>query len=147
MQADQFKGTQTDRIAKLEVATETEYLNQNSHATMTEVTDSTTVATNTDPPVSRHMQTYVPSHKDKAVGTKSRRNPDMHISKEAQTEYTYPVCSRDDVATKVEPWIKNAIQFLEQKHEMLFNRIKTIVEVDITFQTDQSNRDIINGIT
>jgi hypothetical protein len=148
MQADQsIKKTQTDRIVKLETATETEYLNQNSQATMTEGTDRTAVAVNTDPPVSRHMQTNVARHKDKAVGTKSHSNPHMHISREAQTEPTFPVGSTDDVATKVEPWIKSAIQFLEKNHEMLFRRIKTIENLDSTFQSDQSNRDIISGVT
>ena len=143
LQANQFKGIQTLPILKSDVCIQSENVYSESHATMTEQADSRTVSVSTDPPVSRHMQTYIAHKKDKNVTTSpDRAEHDIEsATKSIQTECVYQFTSTDDIGT--EPWIESATQFLLRNETMLSE-----LRMSLRHLADMCNPDqAISGVT
>lgn len=143
LQANQFKGIQTLPILKSDVCIQSEHVYSESHATMTEQADSRTVAVSTDPPVSRHIQTYIAHKKDKNVTT--RPAPAQHdigsATKSIQTECAYQFTSTDDVGT--EPWMESATQFLLRNETMLSELRMSLHNLTVICHPHQA----ISGVT
>jgi hypothetical protein len=113
-QANQFKRVQTMPILTAEVVVQSENIGYETHATMTERAENRNVTVSTDPPVSRHIQTYKGPQKDKQIGVSIDSNQcegAEGVSQYTQTDNMCEVIQSYDVIGSA-PWIENSTQFL-----------------------------------
>ena len=144
-QANRVKRIQTMPILTAEVDVQSENIGYDSHATMTERAENTTVTVSTDPPVSRHVQTYKGPQKDKMIGASvgSIQCEDAEgVSQHTQTDNVGEVIESYDVIGSA-PWIESTTQFLERNDAVITDLKLSLGQLRIMCDSYQST----SGVT